>query len=81
MTTSVGLILYYQIMSKHFKMYIMITDTIGKKRIDLAYPIQGKEVAVVGVFSDNIRYKFTEPRMLGLGESRIKRIMAGTYTR
>ena len=41
-------------MSKHFKIYITITDIIGEKRIDLAYPIQDKEVAVVNVFSDNV---------------------------
>ena len=45
-------------MSKHFKMYITITDIIGEKRIDLAYPIPGEEVAVVSVFSDNIQYEF-----------------------
>ena len=42
-------------MSKHFKMYITITDITGEKRIDLTYPIKGKEVAVVSVFSDNIQ--------------------------
>ena len=39
-----------------------------------------KEVAAVSVFSDNIRYKFTEPWTLELG-SWNKRIKAGTYTR
>ena len=38
-------------MSKHFKMYITITDIIGEKIIDLDYPIKGKEVADVSVFS------------------------------
>ena len=37
-------------------MYIMIGNIIGEKRIDLAYPIQGKKVAVVRVFSENIQY-------------------------
>ena len=54
-------------MSKHFKMHIKITVILGKTRIDLTYLIIGnfnsdKEVAVVSVFSDNIRYEFTEPR-------------------
>ena len=31
----------------------MITDVVGEKRTDPAYPIQGKEVAVVSMFSDN----------------------------
>ena len=43
-------------MSKHFKMYVKIKDIICEKRIDLAYPIQGKEVAVISMFSDNIQY-------------------------
>ena len=67
-------------MSKHFKMYITITDIIGEKRIDLAYPIRGEEVAVVSVFSDNIQYEFTKPWTIDL-ESRSKQIAAGTYTR
>ena len=41
-------------------MYVTVTHIIGKKRIDLTYPIRGKEVAVVSVFSDNIQYEFTE---------------------
>ena len=69
-------------MSKNFKkMYVTITDIIGEKMIDLVYPIQGKEVAIVSVFSDNIRYKFMESRTLELRGSRSKRIMAGTYMR
>ena len=52
-------------------MYIIITD-MGEKRIGLAYPIKGKEVAVVSMFSENIQYEFTEPRMLELEESRNK---------
>ena len=34
-------------------MYITINDVIGKARIDLSYPIKGKEVAVVSMFSNN----------------------------
>ena len=68
-------------MAKHFKMYIKITDIIGKKRIDLDYSIWGKEVAVVSIFGNNIRYELTEPWALELEESRIKGITAGTFTR
>ena len=39
-------------------MYITVNDIIGEKRIDLAYPIQGKEVAVVIMLS--IEKKGTE---------------------
>ena len=59
-------------------MYITIFDIVGKKRIDLAYPIRGKEVAIVSVFSNNIRYEFTEPWVLKLEESGNKQITAGT---
>ena len=44
-------------MSKHFKMYVTINSIIGEKRIDLAYPIQGKDVAIVSMFSDNIQFQ------------------------
>ena len=41
-------------------MYITINDVIVKKRIDLSYPIQGKEapteVTVVIMLSDNVQY-------------------------
>ena len=51
-----------------FKNVHAIYDIIGKKMIDLSYPIQNfgssKEVAVVRMLSDNIQYKVTKP--LGL---------------
>ena len=38
-------------------MYITINDIIGKKRIDLSYPIcSGKEIAVISMFSNNVQY-------------------------
>ena len=37
-------------------MYITINDVIGEKRIDLSYPIKGKEIAVVSMLSDNVQY-------------------------
>ena len=42
-------------------MYITVNDVIGEKRIDLAYPIQGKEVAVVIMLSENVQYLLKEP--------------------
>ena len=46
-------------------MYITINDIIGEARIDLSYPIKGKdgpagprpvEIAVVSMLSDNVQY-------------------------
>ena len=37
-------------------MYITINDVIGEKRIDLSYPIEGKDIAVVSMLSDNVQY-------------------------
>ena len=46
-------------------MYITINDVIGKKTIDLSYPIKGREslegthseeMAVVSMLSDNVQY-------------------------
>ena len=42
-------------------MYITIIDIVGEKSMDLAYPIQGKEVAVVSIFSNNVQYQMREP--------------------
>ena len=79
--TSVEFVLHFRIIPKHFKMYIMITDIVGEKRIDLAYLVRGKEVAVVSMFSDNIQYEFTEPWTIELGLGDTKRVTAGTYRR
>ena len=38
-------------------MYMTIDNIIGGNRIDLTYPIKGKEVTVVSIFSDNIQYQ------------------------
>ena len=37
-------------------MYITINDIIGETRIDLSYPIKGKDIAVVSMFSNNFQY-------------------------
>ena len=42
-------------------MYITITDIIGEKRTDLAYPIRREEVTVVSLFSYNVQYWLKEP--------------------
>ena len=73
-------------MFEHFlqKMYVMVSNIVGEKRIDLAYPIQkldsSKEVAIVSMFSYNIQYEFTEPWMIEL-ELGNKQVMAATYAR
>ena len=42
-------------------MYITINDVIGEARIDLSYPIKGKEIAVVSMHSNNVQYWFQGP--------------------
>ena len=42
-------------------MYITINDVIGEKRIDLSYPIKGREIAVVSMLSDNVQYWLQGP--------------------
>ena len=42
------------------------------------YLIQGKEIIIVCVFSDNIQHEFTEPWMIEL-ELGDKQVAAGTY--
>ena len=37
-------------------MYITINDVIDEKRIDLSYPIKGKDTAAVSMLSDNVLY-------------------------
>ena len=48
-------------MSKHFKMYIIITGIVGKKRVHLDYLIWDKEVAIIGIFSGNAQYETEKP--------------------
>ena len=37
-------------------MYITINDIIDEKRINLSYPIKGKDIAVVSMLSNNVQY-------------------------
>ena len=56
-STFVGFVPCHWVVLEHFKMYIIITEIVREKRIDLAYSIWGKEVAVVSMFSDNVQDK------------------------
>ena len=60
-------------------MYITVNDIIGKKRIVLAYPIQGKEVAVISMLSNNVQYWLKEPIkiLLKMGEEMV--LSKGVY--
>ena len=42
-------------------MYIIINGIIGSKTIDLSYPIKGKEIAVVSMFSNKALYWLQGP--------------------
>ena len=61
-------------------MYITITDIIGEKRINLADPIRGKEVAVVSMFSDNVQYKLKEPMKVLQKTGEEKKLSKGMCT-
>ena len=58
----------------------MITEVVGEKRIDLAYLIRGKEVAIVSMFGDNIQYKVREPLKVLLIINQEKELLKGTFT-
>ena len=48
------------------KMYIMINNTKGEKRIDLSYSIHSdKEIAVIRMLSDNVKYEILKLRAGG----------------
>ena len=42
-------------------MYTTINEIIGSKTIDLSYPIKGKEITVVSMFSSNAQYWLQGP--------------------
>ena len=65
-------------------MYITINDIKGEKRIDLSYSIQNfdsnKEVAVIRMLSDNVKYKILEFHVVMNPISNTKKIIpSGTY--
>ena len=61
-------------------MYIMFTDIMVEKRINLAYPIQGKEVAIVSMFSNNVPYQIQEPFNLLLIMNEERQLPKGMFT-
>ena len=66
-------------------MYITINNIIGKKMIDLSYPIcnfdSSKEIAVISILSDNIQYEMTKPLRLKLVDGSEKQVLNKTYTK
>ena len=65
-------------------MYIMINNIIGKKTIDLSYPICSfnprKEITVISMLSDNIQYEMTELFELKFMGGSEKQVLNKTYT-
>ena len=65
-------------------MYITINDIIGEKTIDLSYPIKNfdssKEVAVISMLSDNIKYEMAESFKLKLKDGSEKQVLNKAYT-
>ena len=61
-STFTGFVVTFRTVLEHFlqKMYIRITDIVEEKRIDQACLIQGKEVAIIRMFSDNIQCQLRE---------------------
>ena len=65
-------------------MYIMINNIKGEKRIDLSYSIQnfdsGKEIAVIRMLSDNVKYEILKLRAVMDPISDVKKtIPSGMY--
>ena len=65
-------------------MYITINNIKGEKRIDLSYSIQNfdsdKEIAVIRMLSDNVKYEILKPRSVMDPISDVKKIIPrGTY--
>ena len=60
-------------------MYITVTNVMDDKRIDFAYLIQGKKVAVISMFSDNIQYQKREPLNLLLITNEEKLLLKGEF--
>ena len=65
-------------------MYITIDDIIGEKKIDISYSIQNfdssKEIAVIRMLSDNVKYEILKPRAVMDPISATKKMIpSGTY--
>ena len=61
-------------------MYVTINDIIGEKRIDLSYPIKGKDIAVVSMFSNNVLYWLQVPIEVLLETGKKVVLNKGVYT-
>ena len=67
-------------------MYITINNIKGEKRIDLSYSIQnfdsGKEIAVIRMLSNNVKYEILKLRAVMDPISNTKKMIpSGTYCR
>ena len=63
-------------------MYITINNVIGEKMINLSYPIRSsKEVAVIGMLSDNVQYEIIKPHVIidSISPGNKKLILSKTY--
>ena len=60
-----------------------MTDVLGEKRIDLAYPTlnldSSKEVAIISMFSDNIQYQVREPLKVLLITNEERQLLEGVF--
>ena len=62
-------------------MFITINDIIGEKTIYLFYPIHSsKEVAVINMLSNNVKYEMAESFKLKLVNGSEKQVLNRTYT-
>ena len=61
-------------------MYITINNVTGEKRIDLSYPIKGKEIAVVSILSNNVLYWLQVPIEVMLETGKKIVLNKGVYT-
>ena len=52
---------------------------MGEKRIGLAYPIWGKEVAIIGMFSDNVQYQIQKPLKVLLITNKENLLLKGKF--
>ena len=61
-------------------MYITINEIIGENRIDLCYPIKGKDIAVVSMLSGNDQYWLQGPIEVLLKTGKKIVLNKGVYT-
>ena len=61
-------------------MYITINDIICEKRINLSYPIRGKDIAVISMLSDNVQYWLQGSKEVLLKTGKKIALNKGVYT-